>query len=33
LHNPRLVTKGGRSEPSTTWNDYERAPDARYGNA
>jgi hypothetical protein len=23
----------GRSEPVTTWRDYARAPDARYGNA
>jgi hypothetical protein len=23
----------GRSEPATTWRDYARAPDARYGDA
>jgi hypothetical protein len=33
LHYPGLVTKGGRSEPTTTWRDYACAPDARYGNA
>jgi hypothetical protein len=34
LHYPGLVMKGvGRSEPTTTWRDYTRAPDARYGNA
>jgi hypothetical protein len=34
LHYPRIVMKGAdRSEPATTWHDYARAPDARYGNA
>jgi hypothetical protein len=33
LHYPGLVMKGGSSEPATTWHDYARAPDARYGNA
>jgi hypothetical protein len=33
LHNPRLVAKGGCSEPVKTWRDYACAPDARYGNA
>jgi hypothetical protein len=33
LHYPELVTKGGHSEPVTTWHDYARAPDARVGNA
>jgi hypothetical protein len=33
LHYPRLVMKGGRSEPVTTWRDYTRAPDVRLGNA
>jgi hypothetical protein len=33
LHYPVLVTKGGCSEPTTTWRDYARAPDAIYENA
>jgi hypothetical protein len=34
LHYPGLVTRGaGRTAPTTTWRDYARAPDARYGNA
>jgi hypothetical protein len=33
LHYPGLVTKGGHSEPATTWRDYARAPNAIYGNA
>jgi hypothetical protein len=33
LHYSRLVTKGGRSEPATTWRDYAHAPNARHGNA
>jgi hypothetical protein len=34
LHYPGLVIKGGgHSEPATTWRDYTRAPDVRYGNA
>jgi hypothetical protein len=32
LHYPRLVMKGGHSEPVITWHDYACAPDARYGN-
>jgi hypothetical protein len=33
LHYPGLVTKGGHSEPVTTWRDYARALDARHENA
>jgi hypothetical protein len=33
LHYPGLVTKGGRTEPVTTWHDYARVQDARHGNA
>jgi hypothetical protein len=34
LHYPGLVVRGaGRTTPVTSWCDYARASDARYGNA